>query len=266
MNLSEASLTELVAELRERLRHFASGPPGVGAPKATAGPLDQAGRAALAARLLAVVLASRKGRDAAEAARAFESLAEALAGAPTPLPGSAWEADLGLLARSFETTAAAWDRDDTPALATTWRDLRLVGDRLWSRPGEAGPAVAAPEPQETQGADPAPSRAAGRSIWLLVAGSIRRASLGKRLRSAGFVVDCPETVEDVIARLADERPAAVVCDDAAPAHFRSHLLGRLPESAPPVILLRSRTTAVDPGGKAWLPPYDIAELLDRLDS
>ncbi len=265
MNLSESSLTDLVAELRERLRHFTAGPPGETAAADTPGPLGPGGRAALAARLLGVVLAARQGRDAAQAARSFEELAESLSAAPAPLPGSAWEADLALLSSAFETIASAWDRGDNRALARTWRDLRVVGDRLWTDPTEVPPSTArrtpvvsaAPRPVGDDDSPPAVRP----EVWLLVAGSLRRTSLRKRLVAAGLVVDCPADIETVTRRLQDERPAALICDDAAPARFRSRLLGVLPETAPQVILIRSRTSAVDPGGAVWLPPHDIDDLL-----
>jgi hypothetical protein len=106
-------------------------------------------------------------------------------------------------------------------------------------------------------------------VWLLVAGVLRRDSLRKRLVAAGLEVDCPEDVEAVRRRLAAERPAALICDDAAPTRYRSRLQGLgdlhgLGDGVPPIILVRSRTAAVDPGAAVWLPPYDTAELLRRL--
>ena len=260
MALSNTSLTELVAELRERLRHFAARPPGGAEAALPAGPLEPSGRATLAARLLAVVVGARQGPDATAAAKAFEDLAEVLDTAPRPLPGSAWEADLKSLAREFETLAGAWDSDNEPVLAATWRSLRAVGDRLWAQPLPA--AAAAPSVVDV--ADPAPAGEAAAEVWLLIAGSLRRASLRQRLVAAGLKVDCPEDIEAVTRRLVEERPAALICDDAAPTRYRSRLVSCLPASAPPVILVRSRTIGLDPAAAVWLPPYDADELLGRL--
>ena len=262
MTLSNSSLTELVAELRERLRHFAAGPPGGAEAALPAGPLEPSGRATLAARLLAVVVGARQGPEAAEVAGAFESLAEVLDTMPRPLPGSAWGADLGLLAREFEILAGAWDNGDEPSLVATWRSLRSVGDRLWAQPLSAAEA---PPPPVVEVAEPAPAAgvAAG-EVWLLIAGSLRRTSLRRRLMAAGLKVECPEDLETVTRRLVDERPAALICDDAAPTRYRSRLVDRLPASAPPVILVRSRTIGRDPAAVVWLPPYDANELLARL--
>ena len=264
MNLSEASLTVLVAELRERLRRFAASPAGDLATEAP-GPT---GRASLAARLLAVVLSARRERDATQAARAFEELAEALATAPAPLPGSAWEADLGLLARTFETIAGFWDHDNSRELAASWRELRTVGDRMWLADGADVGTVVSRSPRLTDSPLSVADRSAGSGprpvVWLLVAGALRRGSLRKRLVAAGLEVDCPADIAAVTSRLVEERPAALICDDAEPTRYRSHLLGHLPDSAPPVILVRSRTSAVDPGGAVWLPPYDTDEVLAHL--
>jgi len=261
MTLSNASLTELVAELRERLRHFAAGPPGGAEVASPAGPLEPSGRATLAARLLAVVVGARQGPDAAAAAKAFEGLADVLDTAPRPLPGSAWEADLKLLAREFETLAGAWDSDNEPVLVATWRSLRAVGDRLWAQPL---PQTAA-APSAVAAADPAPAgEVVVAEVWLLTAGLLRRTSLRQRLVAAGLKVDCPEDIEAVTRRLVEERPAALICDDAAPTRYHSRLVSCLPASAPPVILVRSRTIGLDPAVTVWLPPYDTDELLGRL--
>ena len=260
MALSHTSLTELVAELRERLRHFAAGPPGDASARPPAGPLEPAGRATLAARLLAVVVGARQGADATAAAKAFEDLAEMLDTAPRPLPGSAWEADMGLLAREFEALAGAWDSGDDPALAASWRALRAVGDRLWAQPPSAA-AEAAPADDVTD-AGAADTVA---EVWLLIAGSLRRASLRQRLVNAGLKVDCPADIETVTRRLVEERPAALICDDAAPTRYRSRLIRHLPSPAPPLILVRSRAGGRDPAAAVWLPPFDPDELLARLD-
>jgi len=250
MNLHDASLSDLVAELRERLRHLTN---GVAAGAGTRGPLGPAGRAALAARLLAVGLAERTDQAGRDAARALEDLADALTAAPAPLPGSVWEADLGRLARLFEELAAAWDRHDPAALHEAWSDLQQAGSRLWSPP--VAPVAAA---------DPTPRPAPGAAIWLLVTGSLRRATLQRRLADAGLAVECLADAAVVAARLGRERPAAVVCDDAAPDRHGTHLRAVLPPGAPPLVLVRGRPGRQEPGDRVWLPPYRVEELLATL--
>jgi hypothetical protein len=266
MDLSESSLTELVAELRERLRRFASGPPGQAAATTEPGPLNVAGRAALASRLLAVVLQGRQGRQAARVARALQDLAKSLDQASAPLPGSSWETDLRSLASQFESLAAAWDQDDGTAQTRAWTALKRAGDHLWAEPpaDAAAPAATNPSPKSPAPVESVPDVALG-PIWLLVGGVVRRQILCQKLELAGLKVDCLEDAADVANRLDHELPAALVCDDAAPTRYCSHLRSILPAESPPLILVRSR----DPGleqrtGPVWLPPYRTEDLLSRL--
>jgi hypothetical protein len=257
MPIDDASLTDLVAALRERLRHLDHGP---AAGSGTAGPLGPGGRTALAARLLAVALADRPDAAGRDAARALEQLADALAGTPTPLPGSAWEADVTRLAAEFEALAAAWDGHDPLALARAWQRLREVGDRLFADPQTAAPAPPAASP--TRATPPQPPPAA--TIWLLVTGTLRRRTLQARLTEAGLGVVCPADAAAVTARLSRERPAAVVCDDAAPTRHWSELRDQLPADAPPLVLVRARSDGGMAGGAVWLPPYRPEDLFPHL--
>ena len=280
MTLSDASLTELVAELRERLRPFMTSPPGQPSPPETGQALGPSGRAALAARLLVVLLGSRQGPAAAAVAKAFGELAEALAITPAPLPGSALEDGLRRLAREFEDLALALEAGEVRGLERAWSSLREVGDRLWPlEPGRrsepvtgramtphAGPAPApapaAAAPAGTGSTESAPQRLA---VWLLVAGGLRRETLRRRLEQAGLAVVCPADAATAVARLTRERPAAVICDDAAPARHGSRLQMLLPAAAPPVILVRGRRAgAVESRQGEWLPPFRTADLLARL--
>jgi hypothetical protein len=252
-HLDEINMTSLVAELQERLRRFVSGPPGDPAPADPSGP---AGRVALAARLLAVVAADRLGDDAADLAAALTALADALGAAPTPLPGSAWESDLTGLADLLEDLVAAWDAHDGQG-----RIFRgeAVADRVSADVPAAEEAAAPPvAPSPTESEDPRTA-----SVWLLVAGSLRCASLRDRLRRAGFEVTCPDDPADALRRLEHGRPAALICDDAAPSRFWSRLMAGLPEAAPPLVLVRARAgaeTRIDAAHAVWRPPYDAADL------
>ncbi|HOX24875.1 MAG TPA: hypothetical protein PLL30_03805 [Candidatus Krumholzibacteria bacterium] len=246
--LSDASLTELVAELRERLRHFDAGPPGaVATPASGPGPLGPAGRSALAARLLSVVLGAREEPASGATATAFAMLAAALAASPPPLPGSALETELGLLASEFESLTAKWDRGEERALGDAWEAVRRAGDRLWPPDRSATPAVG-------------PSRV----VWLLTAGSLRRRLLERRLRAAGLQVECHADVDSALARLDQRPPAALICDDAAPMRHCSRLRRRLPPSAPPVIQVSSSLGAQRGGPAIWTPPYRAEDLLRLL--
>jgi hypothetical protein len=265
-HLDEINMTSLVAELQERLRRFVSGPPGDPAPADPSGP---AGRVALAARLLAVVAADRLGDDAADLAAALTALADALGAAPTPLPGSAWESDLTGLADLLEDLVAAWDAHDGQAVAGAWDRVAASGGRIFrgeavadrvSADVPAAEEAAAPPvaPSPTESEDPRTA-----SVWLLVAGSLRRASLRDRLRRAGFEVTCPDDPADALRRLEHGRPAALICDDAAPSRFWSRLRAGLPEAAPPLVLVRARAgaeTRIDAAHAVWRPPYDAADL------
>jgi len=249
MALSDSSLTELVAELRQRLRHFVAGPPGLAAAATVEpGPLSPAGRAALAARLLAVALEDQGDAGTGEAAAAFTELATVLSALPTPLPGSELEAGLGELAREFEDLAAAWDRGERRDLAGTWDQLRSLGDRLWPR-------------EQARAAAPVPGRG---EVWLLTAGVLRRTLLRRRLEAAGLRVTCLADTAAVVSRLADERPVALVCDDAAPTHHCSRLLRALPAAAPRVIQITAGAGAKAAGVPSWSPPYRPADILALL--
>ena len=269
-HLDEVSMTSLVAELQERLRRFVSGPPGEPAPADPSGP---AGRAALAARLLTVVAAERLGDEAADLARALTDLADALGAAPTPLPGSDWESDVTSLATVLEDMVAAWDAHDHQAMAGAWQGLEAAGRRIFRGEEMSVPAATAPAPAPAPVDEPAPSVAEAADtddapalppeVWLLVAGSLRRASLRHRLRRAGFEVICPDDPADALSRLAHAQPAALICDDAAPSRFWSRLRAGLPEASPPLVLVRARAgddRRFAAAHAIWCPPYDAADL------
>lgn len=277
MALSDASLAELMAELRTRLRHFLSGavargtraaplggqdPAPVVANAREPGPLDLAGRASLAARLLAVVLGSREDAAAIDLARSFAELADALAGTPAPLPGSALEVGLRQLVRELEGLAITWDRESEPDLRQAWSNLRALGDRLWAdtpspRNVQAGSALEA-------AGSPSMRAGSGHAVWLLVAGDLRRATLRRRLARAGWTVDCLPDAEAVLARLERSRPSAVICDDAAPCRHHSRLRRLLPPSAPTVIQIRGRASRDQTREPLWLPPFRPEDLASRL--
>ncbi len=271
MGLDDASLTDLMAELRERLRSFISALP---ASRATAGPepLGPAGRAALAVRLLAVVLGGRGGIAAVEAAAAFSDFAEALVSTPEPLPGSALDDALRLLAADLEAMAIACEQHDGVDLAGAWRHVRDHGDRLW---GVAAPSVAAPLPPAPAAVDgvetPPPAAAADATrvplqteCWLMIGGAMRRSMLHGRLEAAGLRVSSFDNLDAVLERLDVEPPAALICDDAAPHRFATRLRSRLRLPAPPLILVRGRPDPADVGQIVWLPPYCAEDLLARI--
>jgi hypothetical protein len=263
MTLSDASLTDLVAELRERLRSFMAAPLGQSPVQPQPGPLSPAGRAALAARLLSVMLGDRHGDDAVLAARAFDELADALHATPDALPGSVMEAELRRLAGEFEDLALAWEAGEARDLTAAWRSLRDLGDRLWASTKTATqPAPPPPAPSRTLETPAPPGR---RSVWLLVAGDLRRATLRRRLEAAGLAVVCLVDADAAARRLATERPHAVICDDAEPARFGSRLQRMLPPASPPVVVVHGRP-AGEPaaGSNLWLPPFRTADLLDQL--
>lgn len=287
MDLSDVSLTELTAELRKRLRRLLSGPtrradtaaaagrqgsPSQAVPSTPPGPLAPAGRAALAARLLAVVLGDRDSGQAAQVAQAFDELAEALNEIAEPLPGSALDNALCRLASGFEDVAMAWDSAPQRELRQAWRNLRDLGDQLWSQPAEPEAAVASGAPSGGPQAEPAtgPPPAAtaearsGPMLWLMVAGDLRRFLLQRRLEAAGWTVECLPDVETAISRLAQARPSAVICDDAAPARHRSRLRRVLPAPAFPVVLVQSRPAKAAADQMVWLPPFRTVDLRARL--
>lgn len=272
MSLSEVNLSQLVAELQQRLRRFASGPPGSpgspvssGSPAspASSGALDASGRAALACRLLAVAVEERVGAENKELAGAFRDLAGALDGSSAPLPGSTWESDLAALVKSLETLARAWDDATEVDLDQAWAEVRRLGDGVWGleKPAEVSVLVetASIETSET-GEVPL--------VWLLVAGSIRRVSLERRLAGAGFQVECLASAETVAQRLKVESPVAVICDDAAPTRHHTCLTQSGTTGPLPLVLILSRPPSrlsLDVGGLAWGPPYQIEDLLSQIN-
>jgi CheY-like chemotaxis protein len=278
MALSTASLADLVAELRERLRPFMSAAderlaaregeadrsseePAAQQP----GPLGPAGRASLAARLLAVVLGDRRDRTSRQMGQALEHLAATLAATPAPLCGSALEGGLGRLALELEQLARVWDRKIDADLCEAWRSLREVGDGLWPPPG--GEVVGSAQKDAAR-----PPREPRRSgvLWLLVAGRLRGQTLRRRLEAAGWSVACLSDPASAVVRLDEERPTAIICDDAAPARHHSRLRRLLPSAAPPVITVRGRrqTAAADarggPDDLVWLPPFSPGDLAARI--
>lgn len=269
MSLSDASLAELVAELRERLRPFMAARPAAVASVDRSrssllhdepGPLSPPGRAALAARLLALVLGQRPDSVSKEAAAAFDGLAEAFVAAPAPLPGSALESGLRRLAGEFEALAVAWDQGSDRELRGIWGSLRELGDSLWSTNQRRSDALGNDGSMSVAAATMESVR--GLALWLLVSGRLRRDTLRRRLEAAGWPVECLRDGAQAAARLARERPAALICDDAAPVRHGTSLRRLLPAASPPVILVRCR---VPEGGTGrdelvWLPPFRIADL------
>ncbi len=253
MTLSDASLTELLAELRERLRRFAAEPPhGVVGPPAP-GPLDLAGRAALAVRLVAAGLAADEDPERLAVAGACDDLAATLQRAAEPLPGSAEQESLRRVVRAFEDLAIAWDSGAPADPRPVWGALREAGDNLW---GESPAPVGVVEDVESVSSP---------AIWLLVGGNVRRTTIERRLLAAGLDVECLDDVEVVAARLVDERPAALVCDDAAPSRHRLRLSRLLPEPKMPIIEIRGRADGRGADKSVWLPPFRLDDLLARLE-
>lgn len=264
MDPAQRQLVDLLAELRERLRQFAHRPPGAVARPRPRGALAASERLALASRLLAEALAERAGDQAAETAGAFQSLAEALDQLPSPLAGSHLAADLDELVHVLEDLACAWDRSAQTEIPILWRRVREAGDHLWP-PVDAAPAEAQkaspPEPDlplETPSASPV------REIWLLVAGRIRRQTLVRRLEQAGVRVACPPDAEALLADLAERRPDALLCDDAAPSRHHRRVRNRLAADAPLLVLVRGRDDDRFDGHACWTPPYRPGDLLALL--
>ncbi|MDY0109800.1 MAG: hypothetical protein RBT60_07695 [Candidatus Krumholzibacteria bacterium] len=259
MTLSDVTLTDLLAELRERLRHFVAEPPQRPIAPPSPGPLGPAGRAALAARLLAVMLAGHHSELATAAAEAIKELAEVLAAAPAPLPGSAMEQGLHRLARDLEELALAWEAGEARDLTAAWTALRESGDQLIAAAGAALPAAPAAAAQPAAGPPTATP-----AVWLLVAGELRRRTLRRRLEAAGVAVECPANASAVAARLACERPVAVLCDDAVPARHHSRLQQLLPRAELPMIVIRGSAGKVGAQDAIWAPPFRADDLLAQL--
>ena len=258
MSLADVRLTDLMAELRERLRRFAAGPPGLAAGAREPGALDRTGRLALTARVLAAALAERSGDEARTMAAAFGSLAESLDAAPTPLEAGRQAALVDELVEAMEELAHACDRDASAAPASLWARVRAAGDRLWA------PTTMATTP------DPAPAAAVARGVWqprevwLLVAGGLRRSSLTRRLRRAGITVEALHAPDEVLAGLRGRRPDAVICDDAAPDRHFHRLRAALPPGAVPVVMVQGRGGAAAGDVPVWNPPYRLEDLAAAL--
>lgn len=249
MDLPEANLMDLVAELCQRLRHLvpaATGPEPLDRPP---GPLGDLERSALAARVVAVKLRERGSAADNATAEAFEHLALALSGLHTRVGDGLHSDVLGGFRHGLEEFAVAWDGRPGPDLPETWRALRTAGDALYS-------------PDHSTTTEPT---TATRSVWLLVTGELRRSTLVWRLEQAGLDVTCPSDAESVLARLDRERPVAVICDDATPARFHRHLRRILPADAPPLVMVRRRNRDRDASGPQWLPPHRAADLLDVIE-
>jgi hypothetical protein len=265
MTLSDASLAELMAELRKRLRPFMSNRNDVKGPAGARpscdledlpDPLGPAGRASLSARLLAVVLVHRKDPGSAEIAQAFENLAEMLDAASAPLPGSELENGLVRLAEEFEDLAMTWDRNAGQDLRGAWCSLRAVGDRIWSPCAPSASMAVCPDDKSME-EDPQ-----DQELLLLVSGRMRRDMLRHRLESAGWSVVCPADGAMAVTMLSKRRPAALICDDAAPERHGRCLRRLLPAEAPPVIWVRRGVADRGPRRKelVWLPPYRATDL------
>jgi len=260
MSLSEVNLSQLVAELQLRLRRFASGPPGSPAGEAANGALDASGRAALACRLLAVAVEERAGAENEELAGAFRDLAGALDASSAPLPGSTWETDLAGLVKSLETLARSWDDATEVDLDQAWTEVRRLGDGVWGHEK----LVEVPVPVESTSIETSEVPL----VWLLVAGSIRRVSIERRLTGAGFRVECLANAGTVAQRLETDSPVAVICDDAAPTRHHTCLTQAGTTGQLPLVLILSRPPSklsLDLGGLAWGPPYRTEDLLSQIN-
>lgn len=264
MDSAQRQLVDLLAELRERLRQFAHRPPGTVARPRPRGALAASERLALASRLLAEALAERTGEEAAETADAFQSLADALDQLPTPLAGSHLAADLDELVHVLEDLACAWDHSAQAEIPVLWRRVREAGDHLWppaDRPAvevRGAPAIEPEQPRATV------AERGATEVWLLVAGRIRRQTLVRRLEQAGVKVVCPPDPGTLLADLAERRPDALLCDDAAPTRYHQRIRSRLADDAPPLVLVRGRHDDRFEGHACWTPPYRPDDLLDLL--
>lgn len=260
MSLADVRLTDLMAELRERLRRFAAGPPGLAGGAREPGALDRTGRLALTARVLAAALDERRGDEARQTAAAFASLAESLDAAPTPLESGRHAALVDELVEAMEDLAHACDRDAGADPAPLWARVRAAGDQLW-------------DPTNTA-ASPDPARPAAvvrgvwqpREVWLLVAGGLRRSSLTRRLQRAGIAVEALHAPGEVLAGLRGRRPDAVICDDAAPDRHFHHLRAALPPEAVPLVVVQGRGGAPAGDVAVWTPPYRLEDLAAALAS
>ncbi|MBD3220717.1 hypothetical protein GF314_05705 [bacterium] len=261
MTLSEASLADLVAELRKRLRRFVDAPGrGADVPREP-GPLGPAGRSALALRLLAAALGQHADRGATAAAAALEDLAATLGALPDPIGDPRIQAQLEELMTATEDMARAWDRAPAEDVAPLWARVRRVADGLWGGPEAPSttPPTAGPTPP---GKDP-PTRAL-REVWLLVAGEVRRAALTRRLEQAGARVVSPADAPSLVERLRAARPDLVVCDDAAPTRHHRQLCRLLPDDAPPLVVVQGARPAGSARPGIWAPPYRTRDLLSAL--
>jgi len=260
MEPDQKQLTQLVAELRERLRLFAGNLSGGPAGRRDPGPLDVGERLALTSRVLAEGLEARGGREAAEAAVAFRELAGALEGLPNPLVGSEVATSLDELVEVMDDLACAWDRQGEIDLPLLWRRVRTAGDMAW-------PSQETDEPDSPAGASnlaPQESIPATGEVWLLVTGALRRGALEGRLRTAGYTVARLTDSDQVLERLKDHRPTAVVCDDAAPGRHHLRLQAAWPPSAPPLVLVRAGQGGPTTSTPAWMPPYRPEDLQNLL--
>jgi len=88
------------------------------------------------------------------------------------------------------------------------------------------------------------------------------------LAQAGHeVVECRDGAEALARLHAEPRPDAVVLDVRMPGLSGWDVLDRLPEGAPPVLVVTADPTAVDQGHPTLLTkPYRPAELLAAVDA
>jgi hypothetical protein len=269
MQPSDMKLADLVAELRERLRHLASGPARDPGSARSPGALGPVGRLSLAIRLLAEALRTRRDPEAAAAATAFDELATRLAGQSEPADEDPRRADLEQLMSAFEELARAWDRGSTSDLRGPWSRVREAGDAIWSVPVAGEPRVEAATSRGKPAAprsdpDLAPGGNELREVWLLVAGDVRRAALTRRLQQAGVTVVVPDDASGLVARLAEARPDAVVCDDAAPTRHHRQLRELLPADAPPLVVVQADRRQAASTRAVWTPPFRTCDLVAAL--